>query len=124
MFRHGSCTGNYLELQGHNKKLEDAECLVIGPGSKVGSVINSTATSCRWWYDKGKKWLPCSENPLTKPKTWRVENGLCEIVEGTTCDNWNDVSATYGSRQVDPPCIARKHKQDPVRFQSMKCYIG
>ncbi|EKV19055.1 hypothetical protein PDIG_05520 [Penicillium digitatum PHI26] len=72
MFDGIGCTGSYVLLQGHNKKLEDSDCMKFRAASKLETVVNDTAVSCRWWTlpDTGKEEaLDLEGNDLNYPTT-------------------------------------------------------
>ncbi|QQK48294.1 Peptidoglycan-binding Lysin subgroup [Penicillium digitatum] len=124
MFDGIGCTGSYVLLQGHNKKLEDSDCMKFRAASKLETVVNDTAVSCRWWTlpDTGNwQWRNCHSNSLNKPKSWLMSNGLCTVSPNTECDLVNDRSQTYGWR--GPGLCQDRRPMDPT-FGSMKCYVG
>ena len=120
MYTSRDCEGNYTTLQGHNKKLDDSACLVMG--SDIGTIINDTSVSCRWWVDGGLSSEPCSNSRLTHPESWEISNGLCTVVKNEECDNYRDIGQTYGWR--GPGHCQNRKKSDPWPFGSMQCYVG
>jgi hypothetical protein len=116
------CKGNYMTIQGHNKRLDDSACMVIG--SDLGTIINDTSVSCRWWADDGDgfAWGPCSNSRMQVPSSWIMSNGLCTVVENEVCDNYNYIAQTYGSR--GPGDCQNRKDADPWPFKSMQCYVG
>jgi hypothetical protein len=110
-----------MTLQGHNKKLADSDCMTFGKDTTLGTVINDTAVSCRWWIDGGNDWKPCSESWMIKPNSWVMSNGLCTVSPNEECDNYNDIAQTYGWRGQGK--CQNRQKMDPV-FGSMNCYVG
>ncbi|KAJ5124095.1 Peptidoglycan-binding Lysin subgroup [Penicillium bovifimosum] len=122
MYGGWDCSGNYMVFEGHNKKLDDSDCMLIGKDSTLRSVLNDTAVSCRWWIEGGNDWLPCSESYMSvKPNSWVMSNGLCTVSPNKKCDNYNDIAETYGWRGTGN-CQNRR-TMDPA-FGSMKCYVG
>jgi hypothetical protein len=120
MYTGTNCEGNYMTLQGHNRKLDDSACVAMG--SDLGTIINDTSISCRWWVNGGLVWEPCSNSRLTHPNSWIISNGLCTVVENEECDNYNDIGQTYGWR--GPGHCQNRKTADPWPFGSMQCYVG
>ncbi|CAG8026934.1 unnamed protein product [Penicillium salamii] len=116
------CKGsNYMLLKGYNKKLEDSDCLVL-PGWDIPDVFDGKSVSCQWWSDGGLTSAPCNTTKLMTPGSWIISNGLCTVSPNEVCDNYNDLSQTYGARWGGT-CQNRK-STDPSPFGSMKCYVG
>ncbi|CAG8898772.1 unnamed protein product [Penicillium egyptiacum] len=124
MFDGMGCTGSYVLLQGHNKYLEDSDCMKFGMASKLETIVSDTAVSCRWWTipESGNwEWRDCHNDALNNPKSWIMSNGLCTVSPNTQCDLVNDISQTYGWR--GPGLCHDRQLMDP-KFGSMKCYVG
>ncbi|KAJ6133544.1 Peptidoglycan-binding Lysin subgroup [Penicillium samsonianum] len=124
MFNGIGCTGSYVLLQGHNKKLEDSDCMRFRTKSNLGTVVNDTAVSCRWWTipESGNwEWRNCHSDSLHNPKSWLMTNGLCTVSPNTQCDLVNDISQTYGWRG---PGLCHDRQQMDPEFVSFKCYVG
>lgn len=118
------CTGSYVLLQGHNKYLEDSDCMQFGKGSKLETLVKDTAVSCRSWTipESGNwEWTDCHKDSLDNPTSWRMSNGLCTVSPNDKCDLVNDISQTYGWR--GPGLCQDRQLMDP-KFGSMKCYVG
>ncbi|CAG7915782.1 unnamed protein product [Penicillium olsonii] len=112
---------SYMLLRGYNKKLEDSDCLVL-PGWDIGNSYDGVSVSCQWWTNGGLTSGPCNHTKLTTPNSWLISNGLCTVSPNEVCDNYNDLSQTYGARWGGV-CQNRK-STDPRPFGSMKCYVG
>ncbi|KAF9252527.1 hypothetical protein DTO006G1_8526 [Penicillium roqueforti] len=123
MFDGIGCTGSYVLVQGHNKKLEDSDCMKFRAASNLATVVNNTAVSCRWWtLQNGKwEWRDCHSDALNSPKSWRMSNGLCTVSPNPTCDLVSDISQTYGWRG---PGLCHDRQQMDPKFVSFKCYVG
>ncbi|KAJ5820760.1 uncharacterized protein N7525_010044 [Penicillium rubens] len=118
------CTGSYVLLQGHNKYLEDSDCMQFGKGSKLETLVKDTAVSCHSWTipESGNwEWTDCHKDSLDNPTSWRMSNGLCTVSPNDKCDLVNDISQTYGWR--GPGLCQDRQLMDP-KFGSMKCYVG
>ncbi|KAJ5592330.1 hypothetical protein N7537_009234 [Penicillium hordei] len=124
MFDGIGCTGSYVLLQGHNKNLDDSDCMKFRSASKLKTDVTDTSVSCRWWTipERGNwEWRDCKSDSLNKPKSWIMTNGLCTVSPNTQCDLVNDLSQTYGWR--GPGLCHERQTVDPT-FGSLKCYVG
>ncbi|KGO75471.1 Peptidoglycan-binding Lysin subgroup [Penicillium italicum] len=124
MFDGPGCTGNYVLLQGHNKKLEDSDCMKFRSASKLKTNVTDTSVSCRWWTTQKSgnwEWRDCHSTALNRPKSWIMSNGLCTVSPNTQCDLVSDISQTYGWR--GPGLCQDRQMMDPT-FGSLKCYVG
>ncbi|KGO55390.1 Peptidoglycan-binding Lysin subgroup [Penicillium expansum] len=124
MFDGIGCTGSYVLLQGHNKKLEDSTCMKFRSASTLQTDVTDTAVSCRWWTipESGNwEWRDCHSNSLNRPKSWIMSNGLCTVSPNTKCDLVSDISQTYGWRG---PGLCQDRKTVDPTFGSLKCYVG
>ncbi|KAJ5192317.1 hypothetical protein N7449_008459 [Penicillium cf. viridicatum] len=124
MFDGIGCTGSYVLLQGHNKNLEDSDCMKFRSASKLKTDVTDTSVSCRWWtipVSGNWEWRNCKSDSLNKPKSWIMTNGLCTVSPNTQCDLVNDISQTYGWR--GPGLCHERQTVDPT-FGSLKCYVG
>ncbi|KAF7516416.1 hypothetical protein PCG10_002177 [Penicillium crustosum] len=124
MFDGIGCTGSYVLLQGHNKNLEDSDCMKFRSASKLKTDVTDTSVSCRWWTIPSSgnwEWRDCKSDSLNKPKSWIMSNGLCTVSPNTQCDLVSDLSQTYGWR--GPGLCHERQTVDPT-FGSLKCYVG
>ncbi|KAF4771566.1 hypothetical protein N7455_007886 [Penicillium solitum] len=124
MFDGIGCTGSYVLLQGHNKNLEDSDCMKFRSASKLKTDVTDTSVSCRWWTIPSSgnwEWRDCKSDYLNKPKSWIMSNGLCTVSPNTECDLVSDLSQTYGWR--GPGLCHERQTVDPT-FGSLKCYVG
>lgn len=124
MFDGIGCTGSYVLLQGHNKNLEDSDCMKFRSASTLKTDVTDTSVSCRWWTIPSSgnwEWRDCKSDSLNKPKSWIMSNGLCTVSPNTQCDLVNDLSQTYGWR--GPGLCHERQTVDPT-FGSLKCYVG
>jgi hypothetical protein len=116
------CAGDYVTLQGHNKKLEDSKCLVLHGG--LSTNITDEDVSCRYWIDGGLSWKSCDDSPKRRPASWKMINGLCTVVDNDKCDSYHSIGQTYGWRGKGGPCQNGGRRGDPETFNSMNCYVG
>ncbi|KOS47789.1 hypothetical protein ACN38_g1219 [Penicillium nordicum] len=124
MFDGIGCTGSYVLLQGHNKNLDDSDCMKFRRASKLKTDVTDSSVSCRWWTKPKSgnwEWRDCKSDALNRPRSWRMSNGLCTVSPNTQCDLVNDVSQTYGWR--GPGLCHDRETMDPT-FGSLKCYVG